>query len=248
MFSFAKKRSNPHPANRTLAVGDRLLPLKIKSNKRAKRITLRIDPGGRGLSLTVPPHLDEGEISEFLDKYHGWILTKLAKFPKDSGLREGHTIPIRGIDHVIARTGEIRGVTEAISEGDQHILHVSGGEEHLSRRIADYLKKQARDDLEKFTNYHAEQLGKRYKSITLRDTRSRWGSCSSDGRLSYSWRIIMAPSYVLDYLTAHEVAHLVEMNHEPQFWQLCESLCPHMQEGKKWLKKNGSLLHAVDFG
>lgn len=230
-----------------IEVGDRVLPLKIRPHKRARRITLRIDPGGQGLSLTVPPRLPETEIDEFLEKYHGWILTKLAKFPTETGLVDGGTITIRGIDHRIERTGKIRGVTEIVSHQEEPILKVSGYPEHLGRRIADFLKKEAKADLEKSAEYHAEKLGRKIKSITMRDTRSRWGSCSSEGKLSFSWRIIMAPPFVLDYLAAHEVAHLVEMNHEPAFWQICENLCPHTKDAKTWLKKHGSLLHAVDF-
>lgn len=228
-------------------VGDRSLPLKIRPHARAKRITLRIDPGGRGLSLTVPTKFPERDIDEFLEKYHGWILTKLAKFPKNDELNEGGYIKIRGQDHRIERTGKIRGITEAVQINGEFILKVSGDAPHLKRRISDFLKAEARKDLEQSSTYHAGKIGRSFKSISLRDTKSRWGSCSSDGRLSYSWRIVMAPPYVLDYLAAHEVSHLVEMNHEPQFWQLCENLCPHTQDAKKWLKKNGSLLHAINF-
>lgn len=247
MFSFLNNKRTEVNLSRSLDVGGRTLPLKVKANSRAKRITLRIDPGGRALSLTVPVGLPTREINAFLEKYHGWILTKIAKFPIQDGLQEGGNITLRGVEHVIERTGKIRGMTSAIQQGDDHILRVSGDVEHLKRRIADFFKQEARKDLETSTEYHAQKLGRKFKSITLRDTRSRWGSCSSDGKLSYSWRIIMAPPFVLDYLTAHEVAHLVEMNHEPQFWAVCENLCPHTKEAKSWLKKNGSLLHAVDF-
>lgn len=247
MLSFLKKTAKDKPLDRMIAVGERSLPLKIRPHARAKRITLRIDPGGRGLSLTVPHRLPHQEIDAFLEKYHGWILTKLAKFPKDDELNEGGYIKVRGHDHLIERTGKIRGVTEAVQIDGEFILKVAGDVPHLRRRIADFLKAEARKDLETSTAYHAQKLGRPYKSISLRDTKSRWGSCTSDGRLSYSWRIIMAPPFVLDYLTAHEVAHLAEMNHEPQFWQLCENLCPHTQDAKKWLKKNGSLLHAINF-
>jgi predicted metal-dependent hydrolase len=247
MLSFLKKTANDRPQDRFIDVGDRSLPLKIRPHARAKRITLRIDPGGRGLSLTIPQKLPEHEINEFLEKYHGWILTKLAKFPKDDELIEGGYIKIRGQDHLIERTGKIRGITETVQLDGEFILRVSGDVPHLKRRISDFLKSEARKDLEKSTHYHAEKIGRSFKSISLRDTKSRWGSCSSDGSLSYSWRIIMAPPFVLDYLAAHEVSHLVEMNHEPQFWQLCENLCPHTQDAKKWLKKNGSLLHAINF-
>ena len=118
----------------------------------------------------------------------------------------------------------------------------------LSVRDADDLKKEARLELDRLVAVHAGRVGKRVKSLTLRDTRSRWGSCSADGALSFSWRIAMAPPRVIDYLAAHEVAHLREMNHSPAFWTLCEQLCPGMEDAKRWLKRNGSLLHAVDFG
>ena len=84
--------------------------------------------------------------------------------------------------------------------------------------------------------------------MTFKDTRSRWGSCTSDGRLAFSWRIVMAPPYVIDYLAAHEVAHLAEMNHGPRFWTACRRLCPRTDEAKAWLKRHGTMLHAIDFG
>ena len=119
-----------------------------------------------------------------------------------------------------------------------------GGDADLPRRPA----RSARLELDRLVAVHAGRIGKRVKSLTLRDTRSRWGSCSVDGALSFSWRIAMAPPHVIDYLAAHEVAHLAEMNHSPAFWSLCAQLCPTTEEAKRWLKRNGSLLHAVDFG
>ena len=94
---------------------------------------------------------------------------------------------------------------------------------------------------------HAGALGKTVTAISMKDTRSRWGSCTAQGRLSFSWRIVMAPDHVIDYLAAHEVAHLEEMNHGPRFWSLCRRLCPHTDEAKSWLKRNGSALHSIDF-
>ena len=95
---------------------------------------------------------------------------------------------------------------------------------------------------------HTEQLGKPAAGLRVKDTKSRWGSCTSDGKLSFSWRIAMAPAHVLNYLAAHEVAHLEEMNHGPKFWALCRRLCPDTDTAKAWLKRHGSALHAVDFG
>lgn len=155
---------------------------------------------------------------------------------------------LRGISHRIVSTGKLRGLTEAsLIDGEPAIL-VSGESQHVPRRLADFLKKEARRDLEALASHHAKASGKRIASISMKDTKSRWGSCSHDGNLSFSWRIVMAPPNVIDYLAAHEVAHLTEMNHGPRFWALCQKLCPGTDEAKAWLKRNGSALHAIDFG
>ena len=174
-------------------------------------------------------------------------MTKLARFSGESVLEEGGTILLRGVAHRIERTGKLRGLTEAVIIDDEPVLLVSGAEEHLRRRIADFLKKEARKDLERLVSVYARMVGRKVKSLSFKDTRSRWGSCAADGALSFSWRIVMAPPKVIDYLAAHEVSHLREMNHGPDFWDLCEELCPAMEDAKRWLKRNGTMLHAIDF-
>lgn len=231
----------------TLVVAERSLPLAIRENPRSRRLTLRIEPGGRALSVSVPPGIAESEIDRFLERQHGWLLTRLARFPRADGLCEGGTLTLRGIPHAIRRTGRTRGLTRTSVENGQAILEVGGEPEHLKRRLRDFLKREARHDLEAAVARHTATLGRKAKSVTLKDTRSRWGSCSATGALSFSWRIVMAPPDVIDYLAAHEVAHLEEMNHGAGFWRLCERLCPQTATAKRWLKKNGSLLHAIDF-
>jgi predicted metal-dependent hydrolase len=223
------------------------MPLTIKQHERATRITLRIEPGGKALKMTVPRGLAAREVNAFLDRHQGWLLTKLAKFSPDAGLRDGGDISLRGVSHRIQHTGSLRGVTEAVVVDGKPILRVSGMPEHLGRRISTFLKKEARADLERLARFHARSIGATIASISMKDTRSRWGSCSFEGNLSFSWRIVMAPPSVIDYLAAHEVAHLKEMNHGPHFWALCKKLCPHMDESKSWLKRHGSQLHAIDF-
>jgi predicted metal-dependent hydrolase len=252
MFALLKKplrvRSKPlETVKRTLEVGNRALPLTIKENSRATRITLRIEPGGRALNLTVPAGLRKTEIEEFLERHQGWLLTKLSKFSTDNPIRPGGSVPIRGVQHRIDHTGTLRGLTEIAVVDGVPVVRVSGLEDHLGRRIATFLKKEARRDMELLAFRHAASIRKPVASVTLKDTRSRWGSCSWDGNLSFSWRIVMAPPLVIDYLAAHEVAHLKEMNHGPKFWALCHQLCPRMEEARKWLKQNGSQLHALDF-
>jgi predicted metal-dependent hydrolase len=198
--------------------------------------------------MTVPHGVPSREINAFLDRHHGWLVTKLAKFEADTKLRDGGEILIRGVPHQIEHSGSLRGITEILELDGERILRISGTPEHAGRRIATFLKKEARADLERLVKFHAGAIGAKVASITMKDTRSRWGSCSSQGNLSFSWRILMAPPMVIDYLAAHEVAHLKEMNHGPRFWALCKKLCPHMEEAKAWLKRHGSQLHAIDFG
>ncbi|MBB2749374.1 UNVERIFIED_ORG: hypothetical protein GGI57_000040 [Rhizobium aethiopicum] len=251
MFSLLKTRPKTRkpapPETRTLDVAGRLMPLTIKQHDRATRITLRIEPGGRALKMTVPKGLAAREVNAFLDRHKGWLLTKLAKFSTDAGLRDGGEILFRGLSHRIQHTGSLRGLTEAVSIDGRPVLRVSGMEEHVGRRIAAFLKKEARAELVKLATMHAAAIRAPIRSISMKDTRSRWGSCSSEGNLSFSWRIVMAPPSVIDYLAAHEVAHLREMNHGPRFWALCKKLCPGMEEAKSWLKRHGSQLHAIDF-
>lgn len=250
MFSLLKNGRKPQrnePQLRSLDVAGRTLPLVIRQNAQATRMTLRIEPGGKALKLTVPQGLPQREIDAFLDRHQGWLMTKLARFSHEDELCEGASIPLRGVSHRIERTGKLRGLTEVRLIEGAPVLLVSGSEQHLKRRIADFLRKEARRDLEDRVKVHAAAVNRKVKSLTLKDTRSRWGSCSTDGALSFSWRIVMAPPEVLDYLAAHEVAHLREMNHGPGFWSLCESLCPGTPEAKQWLKRNGTMLHAIDF-
>ncbi|MGQ8630554.1 M48 family metallopeptidase [Agrobacterium sp. DE0009] len=254
MFSLLRKslKSPPAkkaaPSQRTVAVAGRQVPITVRENPRATRITLRIEPGGRALKLTIPIGLHHRHVDDFLERHQGWLEAKLAKTTETGVLLPGATIDIRGISHRIEHSGSLRGVTHVARDGDgAAILKVSGAPEHLKRRIATFLKKEAKADLERLVAFHADIAGRPVRSITLKDTRSRWGSCSHDGNLSFSWRIVMAPEAVIDYLAAHEVAHLREMNHGPKFWALCEKLCPHTNEAKDWLKRHGSRLHAIDF-
>ncbi|WP_093233492.1 SprT family zinc-dependent metalloprotease [Sinorhizobium sp. NFACC03] len=249
MFPSFKRRIQPAPPamTRQIDVAGKSLPLTIKQNARATRMTLRIEPGGRALKMTIPQGLPEREVNAFLNRHQGWLMTKLARFSGESQIEEGGSILIRGISHRIERTGNIRGLTEAVLIDDEPVLRVNGGEEHLNRRIVDFLKKEARQDLDRLVAIYTGRIGRRAKSLSLKDTRSRWGSCSADGALSFSWRIVMAPPKVIAYLAAHEVAHLQEMNHGPDFWALCGRLCPDTEDAKRWLRRNGTMLHAIDF-
>lgn len=244
---FFRKAKTQTPKSRTVDIAGRALPLTIRSDRRATRLTLRIEPGGRALKMTVPVGVALRDVDDFLERHHGWISAKLANLPAEGKLAEGGEIALRGISHRIVLTGKLRGLTEKSALNGEPVLMVSGAPEHTGRRLSDFLKKEAKRDLDELSHYHARQSGRKIASISFKDTKSRWGSCSHDGHLCFSWRIVMAPPFVIDYLAAHEVAHLSEMNHGPKFWALCEKLCPGTKEAKSWLKRNGSGLHAIDF-
>ncbi|MBX9464924.1 MAG: M48 family metallopeptidase [Aquamicrobium sp.] len=232
---------------RVHVVGSRELPLRIVENDRAKRLTLRIDAGGRGLRITVPPGLARGEVERFLDRHQGWLETKLAKVPDQPQVRTGIKIPLRGVPHLIVHEPGKRGTVTVGQQDDVPALFVHGERRHLPRRLADFLKREARRDIEALVAKHTAAVGRAAKAVRFKDTSSRWGSCTADGSLSFSWRIMMAPPTVIDYLVAHEVAHLREMNHGPKFWALCRELCPRTDEARAWLKRNGGALQAIQF-
>ena len=238
----------PSPVEERLhVVAGRSLPLRIVENRRARRLTLRIDTGGRGLRITVPPGVARREVDRFLIRHQDWLEQRLAKVPRRPNVRPGIKLPIRGVPHRIVHEPGTRGTVTASKKTGEPLLIVHGEREHLSRRITDFLKRQAKRDIEALVEKHTTAIRKRAKAIRYRDTVSRWGSCTSEGNLSFSWRIMMAPPAVIDYLVAHEVAHLKEMNHGAKFWTLCEKLCPETERCRAWLKRNGGALQAISF-
>ncbi|WP_455476056.1 M48 family metallopeptidase [Bartonella sp. B17] len=230
---------------------DRVVPLRVREHKRARRFTLRIDAGGRGICVTIPPLVSFCSVQEFIEKHRSWIearLTHIQAFRENPYLKDGTTIPLLGVAHTIKHKAG-RGVTEIVAGGmgKEPKIIVYGRLEHLPRRIADVLKKQAALVITPMVIYYARKVECKIRSISYKDTKSRWGSCSANGCLSFSWRLVMAPKDVVSYVVAHEVAHLIEMNHGPKFWALCEELCPKSKTSRVWLKKNGYMLHAINF-
>lgn len=235
------------PLERLHEVAGRSLPLRIVENGRARRLTLRIDANGQGLRVTVPPGMLMAEVDRFLERHRGWLEARLAKVPEKPALQPGVKMPFRGVPHIIVHEPGTRGGVEIAAGADGPSLVVHGDRRHLARRLADFLKREAKREIEPLVMKHQAKAGRRAKSIRFKDTTSRWGSCSSEGNLSFSWRIMMAPPPVIDYLVAHEVAHLREMNHGPRFWKLCRELCPDTERCKAWLKRNGGALQAIGF-
>lgn len=245
-----------------LVVAGLPVPVKLKRHPRARRMTLRVSQCRGGVVLTLPDDCTYREADTFVSKNVGWILRHLSALPETVAFEHGAVIPFRGDDHALEFVGPgCRGGVawtvpaepdlfssvsdETDKERSAPTLCVAGQIEHAPRRLRDWLIGQARADLNKYVALHAGNLGLSPKRITIRDQTSRWGSCSSTGALSFSWRLILAPPKVLEYVAAHEVAHLKEMNHSHRFWDLVRETMPEMEASKDWLRDNGARLHAV---
>ncbi len=217
----------------------------LKRRAGARRMTLRVATATGEVVLSLPERADLVAAERFAHAHGGWIAARLARRPGRVPFAAGALLPLRGEPHRVVHWSAVRGLTRATRDAHgQPIIAVSGEAAHVARRILDFLKAEARRDLEAAVARHAAALGLVARKVTIRDTTSRWGSCSARGDLSFSWRLILAPSFVLDYLAAHEVAHLKEMNHSHRFWALVHRLCPRTEEAEAWLKRNGAALHA----
>jgi predicted metal-dependent hydrolase len=218
--------------------------VRIRRHRQARRYTLRIHAATREVILTMPPRGSLREAKEFAQRHGGWIAARLHRLPQAAPFAHGAIVPLRGVEHRIAHRSGVRGTVWIESaEGGEPLLCVAGEAPHLDRRVNDFLRREAQRDLEIASRRAAEMLGVTIGRISVRDQSSRWGSCSTTGVLSYSWRLILAPTYVLEYLTVHEVAHLVEMNHSARFWRLVHRVCPDAGRAKVWLDLHGTDLH-----
>lgn len=211
----------------------------LKVNPRARRMTLRVDPADGTVRVVAPQGIAPAEIVDFIARHRDWLQARLQAVPPPLPFVDGGVVPYLGLDHRICHEPAGRRTVRR----EDGLLIVGGAAEHLSRRVADWLKAEARRELAARSRALAARLPARVASVTVRDTRSRWGSCSSTGRLNFSWRLILVPEPVLDYVVAHEVAHLKEMNHGPRFWALVRQLHPDVDACRDWLKRHGARLH-----
>lgn len=218
--------------------------VRLRRHRQARRYTLRIQAATREVVLTMPPRGSVKEAREFAEKHGGWIATRLERLPEAAPFAHGTVVPLRGLAHRIVHRRGARGtVWSELDPYGNRLLCVAGEAPHVERRVADFLKREAKRDLEVAVHRYADKIGVTFRRVSVRDQSSRWGSCSTTGVLSFSWRLILAPRYVLDYLAAHEVAHLVEMNHSARFWRLVLRMCPDTHRAKVWLDVHGTDLH-----
>lgn len=215
----------------------------LKRSARARRFSLRVSRLDGKVTLSMPLRAREGEALAFLKGHEDWLRQTLQAMP------DAARVPV-GIGSLIAVEGrELRlapGTGRGIRAEDDRLL-VPGDPATVGPRVAAWLKVLARDRLACASTHYAGLVGRSYATLAIRDTRSRWGSCSPDGRLMYSWRLIMAPPAVLDYVAAHEVAHLVELNHSPAYWRVVDGICPDWKGHRAWLRAHGGSLHRVRF-
>ncbi|MGB9367920.1 MAG: SprT family zinc-dependent metalloprotease [Xanthobacteraceae bacterium] len=235
-------RRPPDPQLIEIAFDGATYPVELKRRANARRYTLRVHATDRTVVLTMPMRGSVREAKSFAERNGGWVAARLKRLPEAVPLAEGREVPLRGVPHRIVHR-PTRG-TVWIEAGDEMpLLCVTGDRAHLARRVRDYLKREAKRDLEAASRRYAGELGVTVRRVAVRDQVSRWGSCTAAGVLSYSWRLILTPPYVLDYLAAHEVAHLVEMNHSRRFWRVVAAICPDWQRAKGWLTAHGNALH-----
>lgn len=221
--------------------GEPEIDVTLRRSPRARRMTLRVSRLDGRVTLTVPRGVPEAEMWAFVDARRDWIAKHLASQVSRTQVRLGADLPVLGeMRRVVA--GQGRRVVLTDTE-----IAVPGAEDQIGAKLQAWLKQMARSELSFASDHYAQALGRSYTKLTLRDTTSRWGSCTSEGGLMYSWRLIMAPAEVLSYVAAHEVAHLQEMNHSSAFWDLVERLYGDTRPPRAWLKSQGHDLHAVRF-
>jgi predicted metal-dependent hydrolase len=237
-------RRQSEPSSIDIAVEDAVYQVRLQRHRQARRYTLRVQSATREVVLTMPPRGNLRDAEAFATKHGGWIASRLSRLPEPAPFRDGGIVPLRGEPHRIEhRRGERGTVWVELGDDGRRALCVAGEAPHVARRVRDYLKREAKRELEAASRRYAETLDVKISRVSVRDQASRWGSCSTTGVLSYSWRLIFAPPFVLDYLAAHEVAHLVEMNHSRAFWRLVGRICPNTARAKTWLDTHGADLH-----
>ncbi len=218
------------------------IDIKIIKSPRAKKLTLRIDSQERRPILSLPPRCSAKRAVEFVRQNMNWIEENLKKIPQSRRFENNETISLFGQTYTICHEPLLRKGVYI----ENQTLRVSGALEFMHRRICDFIKKTARQKLYELSQKKAKEISRQVKKVTLKDTKSRWGSCSSKNNINYNWRIALAPLYVIEYLVAHEVSHLQHQNHSQEFWECVSALCPDSIEGRRWLRNHGRELYLYE--
>lgn len=209
-----------------------------RRSPRARRVSLRIDPAGGAVVVTLPPRATRKAGMALLMGHADWVADRLAALPEAVTFADGASVPICGVPHTIRHVPQARGAAWIL----ENELHVTGASEFVARRVRDFLRQEALRRLSALVMAKAAMIQVSPRKLTVKDTKSRWGSCAPDRSLALSWRLVMAPGFVQDYVVAHEVAHLRHMNHGPRFWALVDELTPHTKIAIPWLRAEGPRL------
>jgi predicted metal-dependent hydrolase len=217
-----------------------------KLSDRARRISLKVNTAEREVSVIVPGIRALSKAKKFARDQRDWINVQLESLPPPMPFVPGGHVLMRGeLYQLVSPPG--RGRPKVNHE--RRVINVPAPDaESFPGRVRRFMIREAREELEAASHHYAEKLGKRIGKVSVRDTSSRWGSCitrKGEGHISYSWRLISAPPFVLDYVAAHECAHMIEANHSQAFWDVCDSINEDVKKAKTWLRKNGAHLHAV---
>ncbi len=235
------------PDSHLLRAGDEEVALRIRRSPRATRISIRLDPVAGDAELVLPDRARLSEALAFAERRPGWLIKNLSGLPAAIPFVDGAEVPYRGIPHAVRqRTAGPRPVWRDQDEAGAAYLNVKGRAEHLPRRLTDWFKAEARQLLDSEVKSFAAQLNRKVAKLRIGDPMRQWGSCSSRGVLSFSWRLVLAPDFVREYVAAHEVAHLIEANHGARFWRLTAELfgdADRMDSARDWLRRNGAKLH-----
>ncbi len=218
---------------------DRVFQISLRRHKSAKRMILRQDVAHGGFKLTIPERGTIAAAKQFCYQNLTWIENKSLNNQDIVKFQHGKSIPLRGQPYNLIFLSQLRGKTQISDDS----ITVTGGTEFAPRRLLNFLKAEAKTDIMRAIEKYEPLLNVKHNKVTVRDTTSRWGSCSASKALSFSWRLVMAPSPVLDYVVAHELAHILEMNHSTKFWAHVARVCPDMKQSQTWLKVRGGQLH-----
>lgn len=229
------------PGRGELYLGDTRLPLTFRRSPQARRLSLKVNPDRR-ISVVGPRRASVRQVESFVLKHADWVSRQLSKLHLPAALLPGESIPVLGAVMRLERRETHR---RDVAEKD--ILVVAGTERQFQTRLRHLLHRMVREEIRMLADEACERAGLSYQTIALRDTISRWGSCSRKGSLSFSWRLVFAPREVLAYVVYHEVAHLKHMNHGPDFWKLVETLMPDYIHWRAWLMRQGHELHRYQF-
>ncbi len=225
----------------TIYLGQPPVAVTLRRSARSRRLSLRVSRLDGRVTLSMPQSLAEAEALSFLHEKEGWIRKHLSTRAPDRLVALGAELPFLGkARHLVSGTGR-----SARLEGGQIV--VPGAAAQVPTRVRAFLRLQAQIHLRAACDRYAAELGVGYGRMSLRDTRSRWGSCTGEGNLMFSWRLVMAPPEVLDYVAAHEMAHRLEMNHSARFWGHVAAVCPGYEAHRQWLRSEGEALHGWRF-